>query len=102
MNVGYEVLSILGAAILLGMAVLGWYFKSILAQLTEIRLEMVKLVTEHGLQTKVLDSHEADIRLLRERSHEFGNAVNGLPLVYEKVDKLEEELNKINLDIARL
>jgi len=102
MEVGFEILAILGSAILLGMAILGWYFKSILTQLTEIRLQMVKLVTEHGLQTKVLDSHEEDIRRLRDWRHESGNILNGLPLYTEKVEKLEDEVNKINLAMAKL
>ena len=77
-----------------------YFIKGLVGTITDLRIQVVKLVTENTLISKLTASHAEDIRTLREKSHDHGNRLATSELNTIKIEVLEEKINDIRLQLA--
>lgn len=83
-----ELLTILGGIITFLLSVNAYYFKDVVNTLTDIKIVLAKLTTEHHANSLLINKHDREIDLLREKIHKLeGN----IPTMIKMIESFEEE-----------
>lgn len=66
-----ELTAVIGGLITFLLSVNAYYFKDIVKTLTEIKVSLMQLSTEHINNVNLVNKHETEIDRLRERVHKI-------------------------------
>lgn len=95
-------LTLVGGMITVMLAINAFFIKGLISSINEMKLQIIRLITEHGTLTALTGSHEIDIRSLREKMHKFGNDIGITKLHEIKIETLQEKVNEIYLRLATM
>ena len=73
-----EVLAIIGGLVTFLLSINGWYFRSIVTTLTEIKVTLAQLTESHDNNLQLVSKHDKEIDILRERIHKLEGLVPSL------------------------
>jgi uncharacterized alpha-E superfamily protein len=62
-----ELLAIIGGLVTFLLSVNGWYFRSIVTSLTEIKVTLAQLNESHENSLQLVDKHDREIEKMRDR-----------------------------------
>lgn len=66
-----ELLAIIGGLVTFLLSVNGWYFRSIVTSLTEIKVTLAQLNESHENSLQLVDKHDREIEKMRDRIYKL-------------------------------